>query len=306
MHPSGNVKLAHIEVCNAVLLTGSVTGAARLLHLSQPAVTKMLQSAENQLGFKLFVRDKNRLAPTQEALDLHPDIQEIASRIDQLREFSRALAQDRATVLRVDCPPSIAAALIPACIEKFAALYPKVSCQVETHLHKDIVQRLLRRQSDVGLSLATLPNPAVIEEPIATGAAVCVVPHALRAGMPVPLTAKALTRYPVIRVPSGSPAHGGLLDAITSAPGVQQGALTVSTNYLAMRMAERGLGVAAIDSFTAALVDRAKAAIVPLAPASAVRIYALRAYRAKPTLPARRFADIMAAVAGAAHREVGL
>ena len=58
------MKLAHLEVCNAVLLTGTVTGAARLLHMSQPAVTKMLQSAENQFGFKLFTREKNRLVPT--------------------------------------------------------------------------------------------------------------------------------------------------------------------------------------------------------------------------------------------------
>ena len=56
---------SHIDVCNAVLLTGSVTAAARLLNVSQPAVTKLLQSAENQLGFKLFVREKGRLVPTQ-------------------------------------------------------------------------------------------------------------------------------------------------------------------------------------------------------------------------------------------------
>ena len=48
------MKLAHLDVCNAVLLTGSVTGAAKLLHVSQPAVTKLLHSAENQLGFRLL------------------------------------------------------------------------------------------------------------------------------------------------------------------------------------------------------------------------------------------------------------
>ena len=44
------MRLKHIEVFNAVMLTGSVSGAARLLHVTQPAVTQTLQHAELQLG----------------------------------------------------------------------------------------------------------------------------------------------------------------------------------------------------------------------------------------------------------------
>ena len=207
-------------------------------------------------------------------------------------------------MLRVDCPPSIAAALIPMCLERFAQLYPKVSVQVETHIHLDIVRRLTRRQSDVGLSLATLPNPAIMEETIASGTAVCVVPHSMAAQMPAAVTVKALSRCPVISVPAGGPLNGGLLDSLVGEPNQRRGSLTVSTNYLAMRMAERGLGVAAIDSFTAALVDRNKARIVPFEPETPVQIYALRAYRAKPTHQAQRFVEILADVAREAHQSL--
>lgn len=295
------MKLAHIEVCNAVLLAGSVTGAARMLHLTQPAVTKMLQSAEAQFGFKLFSREKNRLVPTQEALDLHPEILEIASRIDRLREFSRALASEKSSVLRIDCPPSIASALVPVCIERFAALFPRVSCEVETHTHPDIIQRLLRRQCDVGFSLASLPNPAVIEEVVVHGRAVCVVPHGMMSTTKSSVTWKTLAAYPLIRVPPGGQFGSLVMEASHYTSELKPGSLTVSTNYLAMRMAERGLGIASIDSFTAAFVDRAKARIVALTPETPVDIYALRAYRSKPTHPARRFIEIMAAVGREAH-----
>lgn len=295
------MKIAHIEVCNAVLLTGSVTGAARLLHLTQPAVTKMLQSAEQQFGFKLFSREKNRLVPTQEALDLHPEILEIASRIDLLRESAKALASEKSSVLRIACPPSIASALVPACIELFAARYPLVSCEVETTTHPDIVQRLLRRQCDVGFTLASMPNPAIIEEPVVHGSTVCVVPHGMMSETKSSATWKALSSYPMIRVPPGGQLGSLAVEASYYSRKSKAGSLTVSTNYLAMRMAERGLGIAAIDSFTAAAVDRSKARIVQLTPAAPVDIYVLRSCRAKPALPTRRFINIMAMVGCEAH-----
>src|SRR5688500_13969677 len=50
------MRLKHIEVVNAVMLTGTVSAAARLLHVTQPAVTQVLQHAEVQLGYALFTR----------------------------------------------------------------------------------------------------------------------------------------------------------------------------------------------------------------------------------------------------------
>ena len=52
------------------MLTGSTNGAAKLLHISQPAVSKMLQHAEQSAGFALFLRSKGKLVPTPEALRL--------------------------------------------------------------------------------------------------------------------------------------------------------------------------------------------------------------------------------------------
>ena len=50
------MRLRHIEVFNAVMLTGSVSAAARMINVTQPAVSRTLQHAELQLGFALFQR----------------------------------------------------------------------------------------------------------------------------------------------------------------------------------------------------------------------------------------------------------
>lgn len=300
------MKLAHLEVCNAVLLTGTVSGAARVLHVSQPAVTKMLQSAENQFGFKLFTREKSRLVPTQEAIDLHPEIMQLASQIDRLREFSRALATEKSSLLRVDFPPSIAASFLPECIEKFTLQFPKISCQIETHTQPDIIDRLMRRQSDIGFSLAWIPHPAVIDEVIARGCGVCVVPHGMLARSKSSVTWKDLANCRLIRIPPGGQFGGLTKEAAHYTSTLTPGSLAVSTNFLAMRMAERGLGIASIDSFTAASVDRSKARVLMLSPSTDIEIRAMHRVQAKLPLAARRFVQTFAVVARQAHESLAL
>ncbi|MFC7409202.1 LysR family transcriptional regulator [Hydrogenophaga atypica] len=294
------MKLSHLDVCNAVLMTGSVTGAAKLLHLSQPAVTKLLHSAENQLGFKLFLREKNKLVPTSEALLLQPEFQAIAHRLDRLREFSRTLASQPSHVLRVACAPSIAAALIPQCVEAFSRQYPAVSCEIETHVHEAIVQKLMQGQCDVGLSLASLPNPAIVEDVVASGTIVALVPKAIKQDLPAEMAIADLAHLPLIRVPPGGP-HGAELFPLPQGSASGTPRLTVSPNYMAMRMAERGLGIASIDSFTAAQADRRLVGVVQLHPLIPVRIFHLRAHRAQASHAGRRFVQILASVAAQAH-----
>ncbi|MBK9393341.1 MAG: LysR family transcriptional regulator, partial [Uliginosibacterium sp.] len=64
----------HIEVFRAVMQSGSVTGAAGLLHTSQPTVSRELARLEQVLGFSLFDRVRGRLQPTARALALHDEV----------------------------------------------------------------------------------------------------------------------------------------------------------------------------------------------------------------------------------------
>ena len=71
------MRLRHIEIFQAIRQTGSVSAAAQLLHVSQPAVTKVLQHAELQLGFPLFLRVRGKLQPTPEALALESEVEKV-------------------------------------------------------------------------------------------------------------------------------------------------------------------------------------------------------------------------------------
>ena len=287
---------SHIDVCNAVLLTGSVTAAARLLNVSQPAVTKLLQSAENQLGFKLFVREKGRLVPTQEALALQPEIFEIASRIQRLRDMARELNVERKSVLRVACVPSIAAALLPHVLPRFMKQYPNVICHLETQSHAGIIERLLRRQSDIGFSLASVPKPGIVEEPLVSGRGVCVAPVAQFSERKKEVTWGDLAHCTLIRIPASSNFGGLMFEASQSFDELSNSPIMVTTNLLAMKLAEQGVGVATIDSFTAASADPKLVRVLPLSPATEVRLNWIRRTEGTLSHPARRFVQMMAAV----------
>lgn len=299
------MKLAHLEVCNAVLLTGSVTGAARLLHVSQPAVTKLLQSAENQLGFRLFTREKNRLVPTQEALELHPEIVQIAAQIERLKEFSQALSNKQST-LRISCVPSVAATLLAPAIAKFAQHHPQVTFFLETNAHPALVERLMRRQVDLGFSASTLTNPAVVEEVIAHGCGVCVAPIGTLSKTKTSVTWKDLAKRRLIRVPARTQ-FGGLLIESDEEDGKESkdGRLTVTTNHLALQLVELGQGVAAIDSFTASTADRTKVQVLPFSPEIPVELMVSYRNQAKLSNSARQFIQTMASVAREAHAQLG-
>ncbi len=85
------MRLRQIEVFRAVMLTGTVSEAARLLHVSQPVVTRVLQHAEASLGFRLFERVRGRLQATPEANALYGDVERLYGEIERVRRVSESL-----------------------------------------------------------------------------------------------------------------------------------------------------------------------------------------------------------------------
>lgn len=99
------VRLRHIEAFHAVHNSGSISGAARLLNVTQPSVSKVLSHAEIQLGFKLFSRIKGKLIPTFEAHSLieearkaYAQIRVIKNKAENLKEHTR-MAKSRRPLL---------------------------------------------------------------------------------------------------------------------------------------------------------------------------------------------------------------
>lgn len=123
------VNLRHIEIFHAVMTTGNLTEAARMLHTSQPTVSRELARFEKVLGLQLFERTRGRLQPTVQGLRLFEEVQRsgmartVSSAPPSLREF-------RQGELSIACLPVFSQSFLPLLLPPFLARYPEVSLQI--------------------------------------------------------------------------------------------------------------------------------------------------------------------------------
>ncbi len=151
------MRLRQIEIFRAVMLTGTRQRGARLLHVSQPVVTRVLQHAEASLGFRLFERVRGRLQATPEATALYGDVERLYGEIERVRRVSESLRRKGAGRLRVAATPSLANPLLVPAVRGFCARYPDTQVQVLTHHTGEIVDALLANQIDLASRFAAAP-----------------------------------------------------------------------------------------------------------------------------------------------------
>lgn len=120
------MRARQLEVFTAVMRAGTVTGAARLLNISQPALSQILIHTEDELGFALFDRNKGRLHPTPEALEIYPEAERIFGEIEGLRRKTSDLRLGRAGLVRIAAAPPPAMSLLPRALAAFRARHPEV------------------------------------------------------------------------------------------------------------------------------------------------------------------------------------
>ena len=115
-----------IEVFRAVMIAGSLSGAAQQLNVSQPSLTRLVKRIEDQVGFALFDRIKGRLLPTDEARQVFARIQHIQDQLDGLDEAIGQIARGEFGLFRLGASPSLAQRLVPAALAQFRGRFPRV------------------------------------------------------------------------------------------------------------------------------------------------------------------------------------
>ncbi|WP_457155575.1 LysR family transcriptional regulator, partial [Mesorhizobium sp. P5_C1] len=80
-----------IETFRAIMMVGTVTGAAEMLHTSQPALSRSLQRLESVVGLSLFKRTKGRLVPTAHALAFFEEVQKSYIGLEHLAHVAQKL-----------------------------------------------------------------------------------------------------------------------------------------------------------------------------------------------------------------------
>jgi DNA-binding transcriptional LysR family regulator len=263
------MRLRHIEVFNAVMLTGSVSAAARLINVTQPAVSRILAHAELQLGFALFQRAKGRLVPTSEAQTLYPHIERLFQQLDEVQRLANSLKSgQRADELHLLTVLALSYEIIPRALKAFRVQHPEVRVTVDA-----------LQEADVGFVFSSVAHPSLEQQLLAQGRMMCIAPKGWLSSAVVKkggIQLQDLVSHPVIGLDVRDPVGTHLNHACREAGVGLQSVVTVQTYHAALALAHHGVGIALVDSCTAVSADLSKVVVLALEPRIDVQIRALR------------------------------
>jgi DNA-binding transcriptional LysR family regulator len=171
-----SLNLRQVEAFKAVIECGTVSRAAEVLRVSQPAVSKLLLHLEEDTGLQLFERVKGRLVPTKRGMRLYEEVDRIFGGIRQVEsavEFIRREDQGR---LVVGVMPALSGTFIQRVTMGFLQRCPDVYISIYARSSQFIADRLVTRQLDVGLISPRIGNPYIDAEPLMEHPLVCIMP----------------------------------------------------------------------------------------------------------------------------------
>src|SRR5947207_2305767 len=122
------MELRHLRYFTAVAAHGSFLKAARMLHITQPAVSRQVKDLEDELGTRLLTRGKHLMTLTDAGEALYEEARDLLARADRI--VARAKVRHRSEVLRVGYAPSFVAGIMPAALAKFHAETPGVRVEL--------------------------------------------------------------------------------------------------------------------------------------------------------------------------------
>lgn len=254
------VNLRHIEIFHAVMTAGNLTEAARLLHTSQPTVSRELARFEKVIGLTLFERSRGRLHPTVQGLRLFEEVQRSWYGLDRIVSAAESLREFRQGELSIVCLPVFSQSFLPLLLQPFLARYPEVSLNVVPQESPLLEEWLSAQRHDLGLT-ETLSTPAGTERtPLLTLNEVCVLPAGHPLAQRKVLTPQDFQGENYISL-SRSDSYRQLLDALFSDRQVKR-RMVVETHSAASvcAMVRAGVGVSVVNPLTA--LDYARSGVV--------------------------------------------
>ncbi len=141
-----------MKAFNELMLTGSVSEAARSLNRSQPAISALIAALEDEFGMKLFERRGGRLHPVPEAHYLKEECSELLDRIDRLQNNMRGITGLKCGKLDIVTMPGPSVFLLPNLVADFAQDKPEMACAMISRSSEAVFQLVAAQQYDLGIS----------------------------------------------------------------------------------------------------------------------------------------------------------
>lgn len=268
------IGLHQIEVFCALMKSGTVTAAADVMHISQPALSRIVRRMEDRIGFQLFARVKGRLVPTPEAHALFADVEIIHKKVTDLNLTIDRLARGEEVIFRFGASPSLGNSVAPIALRDLRNRYPALVVRTDIVPIDELLDYLTLRKGELLLTLFPIKHPMIHNQRIGVGRMVCALPKSHPLAARERIAAKDIADEEIIGFEPGS-THGNAIRMIERTAGISFRFKTfVRFAETAIALAEQGLGVALVDEFTAMGARRLSETTLPLVEEVPFTLYA--------------------------------
>jgi DNA-binding transcriptional LysR family regulator len=240
-----------IEAFRAVMVEGTITGAAERMHTSQPAVTRLIQQLESATDLKLFKRVKRRIEPTSAAAVLNAEVARAFVGLDEIARTAEAIRGSRAGAVNVICFPAFSEGFMAEVFRRFRSRHPNANLTLETQHTPTIVEAITEQRFDVGVAGYDLQVAEAKSERLTTADHVCVLPanHPLAANSVI--TPANLRDVGFISPVAHDPTRQRIEAAFDAAGVSLRTVAEVQSATVACAMVVRGMGTTIVNPFAA-------------------------------------------------------
>lgn len=149
--------IAQLQYFKIIAETGSLTKAARILHISQPAMSAMLKKFELELDVELFDRSPNSIClnKTGEIALVH--VNNILQNIEQMKSDLLSATQQDIIISAAFCDPGVRW----FCVPRFSVAYPGIKIKDELYEDEDIIKLLAEGVYDLAVTPGKIQSKGI-------------------------------------------------------------------------------------------------------------------------------------------------
>lgn len=289
------MRFRQIEVFHAVYTTGSISAAARALHVSQPSVSKVLQHTQYQLGLELFKLVRGRLVATDEAHALFIEVADIFKRLTSLQKTVGNIRNLAGSHIRLAVVPSLGLHLAPLAITRFRQRHPDVTFDVQTLHHDDLFEALYERSCDIAIAYDPPAHPRMQQRELASAELMLLFQTHSLPGVGDSVSLQMLDGQDMVGLTTGGPV-GDLLNRELQRHDIAiREVVSNQTFYIAAALTRCGAGMAVVDEFTARASIDAATDFRPFSPPIRFKLHCVSLEDRPPSKAAEAFVQMLSA-----------
>jgi DNA-binding transcriptional LysR family regulator len=236
--------LRQIEAFKTVVEAGSVSRAAEVLGVSQPAVSKLIAQFEYAVGFAVFDRVRGRLVVRAEGMQLYEEVDRVFAGVRQIAEAARQIRSSHQRQLAIGVMPGLAHGFIHDVVAGFLAKRRDLQLTIHARSTQLIADWLVNNKLDIGFANMPVDHPMLNGKVLARHRLVCLLPPGHRLGARDVIRAPDLVGEPVIAFAEGSTTRTRVDQAFAAAGVTIEPAIIATAAPTVCEFVVRGLGLA--------------------------------------------------------------